>query len=85
MVEKEKPAYLGHRERVREKIEEFGFENMSETDLLEYLLFFALPRCDTYSLSRKLIKEFGNFREVLNANIEELCEIDGKRNRRYVR
>ena len=77
MAEKEKPAYLGHRERVREKIEEFGFENMSETDLLEYLLFFALPRCDTYSLSRRLIKEFGNFREVLNATVEELCEIDG--------
>ncbi len=77
MAEKEKPAYLGHRERIREKIEEFGFENMAETDLLEYLLFFALPRCDTYSLSRRLIKEFGSFREVLNATSEELREIDG--------
>ena len=48
MTEKEKPAYLGHRERVREKIEEFGFDNVPETDLLEYLLFFALPRRDTY-------------------------------------
>ena len=77
MAEKEKPAYLGHRDRVRQKIEEFGFDNMAEADLLEYLLFFAIPRCDTYTLSRRLINEFGSFREVLNATAEELCEIDG--------
>ena len=77
MADKEKPAYLGHRDRVRQKIEEFGFENMTEADLLEYLLFFAIPRSDTYTLSRRLINDFGSFREVLNATAEELCEING--------
>ena len=77
MSEKEKPAYLGHRDRVRQKIEEYGFDNMTEADLLEYLLFFAIPRSDTYTLSRRLINEFGSFREVLNATTEELCEING--------
>ena len=36
MAEK-KPSYLGHRERVRQKIEELGFDNISEADLLEML------------------------------------------------
>lgn len=77
MNEKEQPAYLGHRERVRQHIEEFGFDNLSDSDLLEFLLFFALPRCDTYNLSRNLISEFGSLRDVLNASSEELCEIKG--------
>ncbi len=77
MAEKEQPAYLGHRERVRQRIEEFGFDNLTDADLLEYLLFFALPRCDTYSLARKLLAEFGSLRGVLNATAEELCEING--------
>ena len=76
MAEK-KPSYLGHRERVRQRIEEFGFDNIAEADLLEFLLYYAIPRCDTYEPSRQLIKKFGSFREVLNANTEELCEIDG--------
>ena len=77
VADKEQPAYLGHRDRVRQRIAEFGFNNLTESDLLEYLLFFAIPRCDTYSLSRTLIKEFGNLRGVLNANLDELCEIKG--------
>ena len=76
MAEK-KPSYLGHRDRVRQRIEELGFDNITEADLLEFLLYYAIPRCDTYEPSRQLIKKFGSFREVLNATAEELCEIDG--------
>lgn len=76
MAEK-KPSYLGHRERVRQRIEELGFDNIAEADLLEFLLYYAIPRCDTYEPSRQLIKKFGSLREVLNATTEELCEIEG--------
>lgn len=77
MQGKEKPAYYGHRERVRQRIEESGFDNLAPCDLLEYILFFAIPRCDTYNLSRKLIKHFGSLKEVLCATCEELQEIKG--------
>ena len=77
MQEKEKPAYLGHRERVRQRIYETGFDNITSADMLEYLLFFAIPRCDTYTLSRRLINHFGSFRDVLCATPEELQEVKG--------
>lgn len=77
MKGKEKPAYYGHRERVRQRIQETGFDNIAPADLLEYLLFFAIPRCDTYNLSRTLIKHFGSLRDVLCATPEELQEVDG--------
>lgn len=77
MSDKEQPAYLGHRERVRQRIEEFGFDNLTDSDLLEYLLFFAIPRCDTYSISRRLTAEFGGLKGVFDATAEELCEIKG--------
>jgi DNA repair protein RadC len=71
------PDYLGHRERLRERFREAGPEALADYELLELLLFRALPRRDTKPIAKALIKKFGSFAEALSAPPDRLKEVDG--------
>ena len=58
------PHYHGHRERLRERFREAGDEALSDYELLELVLFRALPRRDVKPLAKALIATFGSFAEV---------------------
>ena len=58
------PHYHGHRERLRERFREAGAEALSDYELLELVLFRALPRRDVKPLAKTLIATFGSFAEV---------------------
>ncbi|MDC9701430.1 MAG: DNA repair protein RadC [Alphaproteobacteria bacterium] len=73
----EKPHFQGHRERLRQKFRSLGSEALVDYELLELLLFSALPRRDTKPLAKALIKKFGSFAEVISASEKRLKEIDG--------
>jgi len=73
----EKPHYLGHRERLRLRFMTAGTEALLDYELLELVLFRALPRQDTKPLAKQLIDKFGSFAEVLSAKPERLKEIRG--------
>jgi DNA repair protein RadC len=74
---KEKPEYLGHRSRVREKfLTSLGAE-LHDYELLEILLFTSSPRQDTKALSKKLIAKFGDISAVVNADVEILKTVEG--------
>jgi DNA repair protein RadC len=73
----DQPHYLGHRERLRERFMEGGADALPDYELLELVLFRALPRGDTKPLAKKLIARFGDFAEVISAPPERLKEIDG--------
>ncbi|HET6379012.1 MAG TPA: DNA repair protein RadC [Methylocella sp.] len=71
------PHYLGHRERLRERFRNGGAEALSDYELLELILFRALPRRDVKPLAKSMIARFGSFAEALSARPERLREIGG--------
>ncbi len=75
--EKQKPHYLGHRERLRKKLLEYGASVFTDYELLELLLTISIPRRDVKPLAKDLIKKFSSFGNVINASSSELKEIKG--------
>lgn len=71
------PHYHGHRDRLRARFAEVGGEALPDYELLELLLFRAIPRRDVKPIAKELIKRFGSFAEVLAAPVQRLTEIDG--------
>lgn len=71
-AEKEPGSHEGHRKRVRERFVKNGPDTFSETDLLEFLLFYAVPRVDTRPMAENLLEAFGSLDSVLLASPEEL-------------
>lgn len=67
----------GHRARMREKLLTRGPDALADYELLEMLLFFAMPKGDTKPLAKALINRFGSFAKVLAAPQKELLETRG--------
>jgi len=71
-------AHAGHRDRLRERFVTGGSGALPDYELLELLLFMAIPRRDTKPLAKQLLKEFdGSFAELIAAPPERLRQIDG--------
>ena len=75
--EKTKNNAKGHRERVRKKFLENGFNGLEDYEVLELLLFYVIPRKDTKAIAKELIKKFKTLANVLKADTLELKTIDG--------
>ena len=71
------PHYHGHRERLRARFREAGAEAVSDYELLELILFRAIPQRDIKPLAKELIAKFGSFAEVIAAPPKRLGEIKG--------
>ncbi|WP_305989752.1 DNA repair protein RadC [Roseibium sp. MMSF_3544] len=69
--------HKGHRQRLRERFRKSGEDSLADYELLEFLLFAALPRRDTKPIAKALLQRFGSFSAVLAAPRERLKEIDG--------
>jgi DNA repair protein RadC len=67
----------GHRQRLRERFVSGGPEALPDYELLELVLFAAIPRRDTKPLAKRLLARFGSFAEVINAAPERLKEVKG--------
>lgn len=67
-----KPHYYGHRERLREKLFDHGPDALQDYELLELLLFSAIPRRDVKPLAKALLAEFKDLWSLLNAKPERL-------------
>jgi DNA repair protein RadC len=72
-----KPHYLGYRERLRRRFREAGPDALPDYELLEMILFRAVPRRDTKPLAKAVLAKFGSFAEALNAPDERLREVPG--------
>ena len=73
----EPPSYTGHRERLRERFLKGGADPMPDYELLELLLFRAIPRRDVKPLAKDLLKQFGSFGGVIGAPIDRLAAHGG--------
>lgn len=68
---------VGHRARLRDRFLEHGLPALTDAEVLELLLSFGTPRKDCKVQSRALLKRFGSFAAVLDAEIGELRDVEG--------
>ena len=71
------PHYHGHRERLRARFMEAGAQALADYEMLELVLFRAVPRRDVKPLAKDLLSKFGSFAEVISAPPARLAEVDG--------
>ena len=67
----------GHRARLKQRFAEHGERVFDDHQLLELMLFYAVPQGDVNPLAHRLINHFGSFAAVLDANPEELRKVKG--------
>jgi DNA repair protein RadC len=67
------PGHTGHRQRLRDRFMTGGADALPDYELLELLLFSAIPRRDTKPLAKQLIARFGDFAEVISAPPAQLA------------
>lgn len=67
----------GHRERLKARYLEHGLDNFNDINVLELLLFYAIPRADTNLIAHELLNRFGSLSGVLEASIQELQNVSG--------
>jgi DNA repair protein RadC len=71
------PHHLGHRERLKDRFERAGIAGLQDYEVLELLLFYALPRKDAKPLAKDLMRRFGSLKGVLDAGHEALEGVPG--------
>jgi DNA repair protein RadC len=67
----------GHRERLRQRFFEGGFDRFSDEEVIEFLLTLGTPRADVKPSAREALRRFGSLSAVLSSPVEKLVEING--------
>lgn len=68
----------GHRERMRERFEQFGGNGFTDHELLEMLLYYAYPRRDTNEKAHEILNEFGgSVTRLFNSDTESIINMCG--------
>lgn len=71
------PGADGHRGRMRTRLLTAGPDALADHEMLEMVLFLALPRRDTKPIARALLDRFGGYGAVIAAPLAELVRVDG--------
>jgi DNA repair protein RadC len=69
--------HAGHRERLRARFHAAGPDALADYELLEMILFAAIPRKDTKPLAKALIARFGTYADVIHAPETRLRDVEG--------
>ncbi len=69
--------HTGHRKRLKKRFLDEGLTSFSDHEVLELLLFYAIPQGDTNPTAHLLIEKFSSVRCVFDASVEELCAVKG--------
>lgn len=79
-----RPHFWGHRERLRTRFLASGHVSMPEYELLELVLFNAIPRIDVKPLAKRLLEAFGDLNAVVAASETRLLQVSGATPRVYL-
>ena len=74
---KEKNCHTGHRQRLKDRFLRNGEVAFENHELLELLLFYAIPQGDTNPLAHRLINHFGSLAGVFDASVSDLMQVPG--------
>jgi DNA repair protein RadC len=69
--------HQGHRERIKNRFLNEGLDHFNQHQVLEFLLFYTIPRKDTNPLAHTLVKRYGSLVGVLEAGYEDLAKVEG--------
>lgn len=69
--------HVNHRKRMKEKFLKQGLKGFSEHEIMEMLLYFALPQVDTNEIAHELINKGGSFIGVFDLPYEEMKKVSG--------
>lgn len=67
----------GHREKMRQRFLKGGAEPFADHEILELLLYYAIPRRDTNPIAHALMERYGSLSAVLAAPVEDLKSVEG--------
>lgn len=74
---RESGLHKGHRQRVKQRADSFGLGAFSTHEAIELLLTYVIPRRDLNEISHVLLKTFGSFYNILNADKQDLMKVNG--------
>ena len=77
LAKEELSPHSGHRKRMRDRFLRDGIDSLQDHEVLELLLFYAIPRQDTNELAHRLLAKFRTLSGVFDAPIEELKRVEG--------
>ncbi len=69
--------HKGHRQRLKSRFLKQGLADFEDHNVLELLLFFAIPQGDTNETAHKLLKEFKTLSNVFDADISDIIKVSG--------
>ncbi len=80
-MNKEKNSlHRGHRERMRQRLLKYGADSFCSHELIEYLLYYVIPRRNTNEIAHELINKFKTLNGVFEASQEEIADVKGMGN-----
>jgi len=71
------PHYTNHRQRLRARFMRAGATALADYEMLELVLFRAIPRRDVKPIAKRLLAEFGDFNRVISAPAARLAKVQG--------
>ena len=79
MAQPHKPGteHEGHRQRMKERFLANGLDGFSDHEILELLLFYAIPYRDTNPLAHTLVDRYGSWTQAVNADYQDLLTVPG--------
>ena len=72
-----KNPHEGHRLKMKNRFLKEGMDHFEEHNVLELILYFAIPRKDTNEIAHALLNRFGSLSKVMEADMEALCSVEG--------
>ena len=69
--------HSGHRSRKRRQFRDHGIDAFADHEVLELMLFYAIPQRNVNPLAHRLLDRFGTLHAVLEAPVEELMKVEG--------
>lgn len=72
-----KELHEKHRQRMKQSFRDAGLQGFQPHNVLEMMLFYSLPRCNTNETAHLLLNEFGSIAGVLDAPFEALTNVEG--------